>query len=110
MITDTNTHISEPKKNQVVFFKPWQGKKDAKKKAYPVIINDGEFFTKGIHGGLCNFWDWQRVSPSGRINKNVEKGYGNFTIAEGFGVKVVTNTITIGDKSTSKLSRKITVF
>ena len=105
MITDTKHPISNPKVNQIVFFKPWQGK-DAKKKAYPVIINDGQYM--GTYG-LSNFWDYQRISPTGRINKNVEQCYGNFTLAKNITVRVVTETIFL-DKILTLATRKITVL
>jgi hypothetical protein len=105
MITNTKVEIKSPKINQVVFFKPWQGK-DAKKKAYPVIINDGQYM--GQHG-LSNFWDWQRLSPTGKINKKVENGYGNFTLANGFVIKVVTETL-VADKTATLVARHITVL
>ena len=83
MITNTDEHIDEPRINQVVFFKPWQSKNDRRKKPYPVIIKSGQFYS---NGRLSNFWDWQRVTPTGRINPNVEHGYGNFTVASGYEV------------------------
>lgn len=108
MITDTKEHISNPKPHQVVFFKPWMGKNEKRKKAYPVIINDGQYM--GQHG-LSNFWDWQRLSLTGRINKNVEHGYGNFTIAKGFKISVVTETLVYeADKAATLVSRHITTL
>jgi hypothetical protein len=85
MITNTGVKINEPKVNQVVFYQPWQGKNDRRKKAYPVIIIDGAYYRNGL---LSNFWDWHRLSPTGRINPKRECGYGNFTEAEG--VEVIT--------------------
>jgi hypothetical protein len=66
-----------------VFYKPWQGKNDRRKKPYPVIIKSGAYLRNGL---LSNHWDWQRVTPTGRINPKVECGYGNFTIASGYEV------------------------
>jgi hypothetical protein len=88
MITNTGIHIKEPKVNQVVFFKPWQGKNEMRKKAYPVIIVDGQYLSNGL---ISNFWSWQRLTPTGRINPKVECGYGNFFQAEGY--KVVRKVI-----------------
>jgi hypothetical protein len=83
MITNTTKVIINPETDQVVFFKPWMNKNDKRKKAYSIIINSGEYIR---NGRLSNFWYWQRISPSGRINPKVEYGYGNFTIAEGYEV------------------------
>lgn len=85
MLVNTNEQISDPKVNQVVFYQPWQGKNDKRKKAYPVIIKEGEYLSGGR---LSNFWYWQRLSPTGRINPKVEHGYGNFTIAEGYRTEI----------------------
>ena len=84
MITDTGILISNPNVNQIVFFKPWQDKYDKRKKAYPVIINSGDYLSDG---SVSNFWYWQRITPSGRINPIIEHGYGNFTEATGYEVK-----------------------
>ena len=84
MLKDSNVRISDPAINQVVFFKPWQGKNANRKKAYPVIINSGKYLSNGL---LSNFWEWQRVSPTGRINNNIESGYGNFTVAWNYEVQ-----------------------
>jgi len=83
MLVNTGIQVSEPAMNQVVFYQPWQGKNDRRKKAYPVIIKDGAYLR---NGRLSNFWDWQRLSPTGRINPKVECGYGNFFKAEGYEV------------------------
>lgn len=83
MITNTGEKIEDPRVNQVVFYKPWQGKTDKRKKAYPVIIKSGQYLS---NGRLSNFWDWQRITPTGRINPKVECGYGNFTKASGYEV------------------------
>lgn len=81
MLVNTGKEIRKPKIGQVVFFQPWQGKNDNRKKAYPVIITDGQYM--GTHG-VSNFWYWQRLTPSGRIKPEVEHGYGNFTEASGW--------------------------
>ncbi len=106
MIKDTKYKINEPKVNQVVFFKPWQSKKEAKKKAYPVIINDGQYM--GTYG-LSNFWNYQRISPTGRINRNVEQCYGNFTLASGFIIRVIAETLVTDENTALLVSRHITV-
>jgi hypothetical protein len=85
MITNTGIEVKEPRINQVVFYQPWQGKNDHRKKPYPVIIVGGCYLSNGL---LSNHWDWHRLSPTGRINPKKEYGYGNFTKAEG--VEVVT--------------------
>jgi len=82
MLVNTEIRVTCPNANHVVFYKYWQGK-DERKKAYPVIINSGNF---EVNGRISNFWRWQRISPTGRINPNVESGYGNFTEAEGYEV------------------------
>jgi hypothetical protein len=74
MITNTEKKIVEP----------GIGKNDGRKKAYPVIIDSGEFC---VGGRVSNFWYWQRLSPTGRINPKVEHGYGNFFLAEGYEVQ-----------------------
>jgi hypothetical protein len=107
MITNTKIIITSPKVNQVVFHKAFQGK-DAGKKAYSVIINDGQY-RDGTFSRLSNFWSWQKVSSTGRINKKVENGYGNFTIANGFKIRIVTETI-VADKTTTLVTRHITVL
>jgi len=84
MLMNSEIQISNPSVNQIVFFKPWQDKYDKRRKAYPVIINSGHY---EIDGRLSNFWYWQRISPSGKINPIVEHGYGNFTEATGYEVK-----------------------
>ena len=84
MIINTGTEISSPKVNQVVFYQPWQGKTDRRKKAYPVIINSGDLF---VDGRVSNFWYWQRLTLTGRINPKVEHGYGNFFAAKGYKVE-----------------------
>lgn len=84
MLVNTNEYIQEPIKDQVVFFQPWEGKTDKRKKPYPVIINEGCFLSGGR---VSNFWYWQRLTPTGRIRPEIEHGYGNFTIAEGYEVQ-----------------------
>ena len=84
MLVNTNEHIQDPEKDQVVFFKPWQGKTDNRKKAYPVIINTGCFLSGGR---VSNFWYWQQLTPTGRVRPEIEHGYGNFTIASGYEVQ-----------------------
>jgi hypothetical protein len=81
MLTNTEIPISNPSVNQIVFFKPWQGKNDKRKKAYPVIINSGNYLSNGL---ISNFWYWQRITPLGNINSTIEHGYGNFTEATGY--------------------------
>jgi len=81
MLINTNKEINNPKINQVVFFQPWKGKNDHRKKPYPVIINSGNLFVNNL---MSNFWYWQRITPSGRIRPEIEHGYGNFFIAEGY--------------------------
>ena|ERR1035437_9423252 len=106
MIRNTKIGISDPKIDQVVFFKPWQGK-DTKKKAYPVIINSGQYMTEH---GLSNFWYWQKISPTvGRISKNIEHGYGKFTLAKGYSVKIINMTLVL-EETISKVIRKVTIF
>jgi len=84
MLINTGEHITEPQTNTVVFYQPWVNEGDRKKKPFPVIINDGCYLSGGR---ISNFWYWQRLSPTGRINPNVEHGYGNFTIAKGYEVQ-----------------------
>ena len=103
MIIDTGERITAPEVNRVVFFKPWQGKKEMKKKAYPVIINYGQYLDS-------NYWYWQRVSPTGKINKKVENGYGNFTIASGYITTVNETSIVCAEGVTREAKRKITVL
>ena len=86
MLVNTGKQISSPKVNQVVFYQPWQGKTDNRKKPYPIIIKDGEYLDSQ-YGRLSNFWSWHRLTPTGRINPRVESGYGNFFIAEGYQVE-----------------------
>lgn len=81
MLTNTGEQVQDPKADQVVFFQPWQGKTDNRKKAYPVIIKEGCFLSGGR---VSNFWYWQRLTPTGRIKSEVEHGYGNFFVAEGY--------------------------
>jgi len=81
MLVNTGELIRDPKVDQVVFYQPWQGKNDKRKKAYPVIINSGCFLS---NDRVSNFWYWQRLTPTGRIKPEVEHGYGNFFIAEGY--------------------------
>ena len=83
MLINTGKKINNPQKDQVVFFQPWMGKTDKRKKPYPVIINFGSYLD-GISSRISNFWYWQRLTPTGRIRKEIEKGYGNFTVAEGY--------------------------
>lgn len=83
MITNTGKMVKEPKVNEVVFYQPWQNKRDFQKKSYPVIIKSGNYLSNGL---LSNFWYWQRLTPTGRINPKVECGYGNFTEATGYDV------------------------
>ena len=109
MITDTGEHITTPEVNRIVFHKPWQGKKEMKKKAYPVIINSGQYLDSLYHR-LSNFWDWQRVSPTGKINKKVESGYGNFTIASGYITSVNETSVVSAEGTTREVKRKITVL
>jgi hypothetical protein len=107
MITNTGREISAPNKNKVVFFKPWQGK-DARKKAYPVIINDGQFLS---NGRISNFWDWQRVNPTtGKINSKAENGYGNFTVATGFSISINENSIVSAEGTKREVKREIVVL
>ena len=81
MLVKKGTEIRNPQLNQVVFFQPWQGKTDSRKKAYPVIINKGDFL---VDGRVSNFWYWQRLTPTGRIKGKQEHGYGNFFEARGY--------------------------
>ena len=86
MITDTGLPNFNPKVNEVVYFRPWMTENDSKKKPYPVIINSGRFYKED--GTLSNFWHWQRVGRvTGRINPNIECGYGKFTKATGYTVE-----------------------
>lgn len=83
MILNTDIQISDPKVNQVVFYQPPR-KFDKDKKPYPIIINEGCYLS---NGRLSNFWQWQRLTPSGRIRPKIENGYGNFTKAKGWKVE-----------------------
>ena len=84
MITNTGEQIRDPKVGEVVFFQPWQGKTDKRKKPYPVIINSGCFLSGGR---VSNWWSWNGLTPTGRIKPTVEIGYGNFFKAEGYEVQ-----------------------
>ena len=84
MLINTGEQIRNPKLGEVVFFQPWQGKTDKRKKAYPVIINSGCFLSGGR---VSNFWYWHRLTPTGRVKGEEEHGYGNFFIAEGYKVE-----------------------
>ena len=90
MLINTGEHIADPSHNSIVFFQPWQNNRERKKKPYPVIINSGNYLSGGR---ISNFWYWQRISPTGRINPKIEHGYGNFSIATGYEVrrKIVIN-------------------
>jgi len=83
MLVNTGERINDPKVNQVVFFQPWKGKTDKRKKAYPVIINGGCFLSGGR---VSNWWNWHRLTPTGRITGAENQGYGSFTKAEGYNV------------------------
>jgi hypothetical protein len=91
MLVNTGEQIRNPKINQVVFFQPWQDRRERRKKPYPVIINDG-CYVDPIYQRLSNHWTWQRLTPTGRIRPEVEGGYGNFTKAEGY---EITRKITV---------------
>ena len=85
MLTNTGELIRDPKVGQVVFFQPWRGKNDKRKKAYPVIIVDGAFL---VDGRVSNYFSWKRLTPTGRIKHGCgEDGYGNFFVAEGYKVE-----------------------
>lgn len=86
MLKNIGEEIRDPKQNQVVFYQPWQGETDKRKKPYPVIINSGCFLDPTF-GSLSNFWYWQKLTPTGRIKPEIEQGYGNFFIAEGYEVQ-----------------------
>ena len=86
MIVDTGLPNFNPRVNEIVFFKPWMGENDHKKKPYPIIINSGRFYDED--GRLNNYWHWQKVSQvTGRINPNIESGYGRFSKATGYSVE-----------------------
>ena len=84
MLVNTGEQINDPELDQVVFFQPWMGWNDKRKKPYPVIINNGCFLSGGA---ISNFWYWNRLTPTGRIKGEEEHGYGNFTRAEGYSVE-----------------------
>lgn len=87
MLVNTNVKISDPDRNQVVFFRPWCDIKQGETgKEYPVIINSGRYLSGGR---LSNYWTWCKVTPTGKISEKIESGYGNFYIAEGFEVEIV---------------------
>jgi hypothetical protein len=83
MIKNTGISIDSPKIGEVVFYQPWQEKNDSRRKPYPVIIVHGAYLQNGL---ISNFWNWQRLTPSGRIKPKIECGYGNFTKASGYSV------------------------
>lgn len=87
MIKDTGIGISDPRVGSVVFFHPWMKKKKdgTPYKPYPVLITSGQYLSGGM---LSNFWSWQRVYSTGRLKKEGETGYGNFTMAEGVKVSL----------------------
>lgn len=107
MITNTNEPISSPEKNQVVFFKPWEDEKDKRKKAYPVIINEGQFFS---NGAISNFWYWQRITPTGKIKPKIEHGYGNFTIAIGYSAIITNHSTITNNEIVEKIERTINIL
>lgn len=84
MLVNTNENIDSPSVNSVVFYTPRSNNIGRKKKPYPVIINSGQY---NVNGRLSNFWYWQRISPTGRIKPEIEHGYGNFTVAEGYEIQ-----------------------
>lgn len=72
--TETNK-INEPKKGQVVLFKPFMNNENYKiGDVYKVEIIEGQYW--GTHG-LSNFWYWYRLNKDGSRGKK-EHGHGCF--------------------------------